>query len=117
MLDFNVLCVMFNYYYSLLNKLTPENFERLSLELIHHVDVKSPTVLKGTIILVRLSVCMSMCMGGGCFTPRSYNVSFLCRYLTRPSMSQTIVLCMLNYAVDYTHTILNQMLIRISRTR
>ena len=45
---------------SLLNKLSPENFEKLSLELIQHVDVKSPTVFKGTIILVRLSVCMSV---------------------------------------------------------
>ena len=45
-----ILCCCF--VLSLLNKLTPDNFDKLSLELIHHVDVNSPNVLKGTIILV-----------------------------------------------------------------
>lgn len=54
---------------SLLNKLTPDNFDKLSLELIHHVDVNSPSVLKGTIILV-MSLCDLLYRHGLCTCAR-----------------------------------------------
>ena len=37
---------------SILNKLTPDNFERLINELMHHAGVSSRDTLKGTILLV-----------------------------------------------------------------
>ena len=54
MLSDNICLTCISCVPSLLNKLTPDNFDKLSLELIHHVDVNSPNVLKGTIILVMI---------------------------------------------------------------
>ena len=56
MLNYSVVILVYVYcvVFSLLNKLTPDNFDKLSLELIHHVDVNSANILKGTIILVMI---------------------------------------------------------------
>ena len=39
--------------YSILNKLTPDNFERLCYELTHHISFPNKEILKGAILLVR----------------------------------------------------------------
>ena len=41
---------------SILNKLTPDNFEKLSREFIHHACNSSREIRKGAIVLVRYSV-------------------------------------------------------------
>ena len=45
----------------ILNKLTPEKFDKLSLELLN-VGIDSQTVLKGIILLVSTSVILCFCI-------------------------------------------------------
>jgi translation initiation factor 4G len=47
-----VIDVFFVFVCRILNKLTPEKFDKLSLELLN-VGIDSPVVLKGVILLVR----------------------------------------------------------------
>lgn len=44
---------------SILNKLTPEKFDKLSLELLN-VGIESQTVLKGIILLVSSASCFPL---------------------------------------------------------
>lgn len=43
----------FNFIFSILNKLTPEKFDKLCLELLN-VGAESKLVLKGTVLLVSI---------------------------------------------------------------
>ena len=40
----------------ILNKLTPDNFEKLSFELAHHAGINNKEILKGAILLVSSTV-------------------------------------------------------------
>lgn len=44
----------FSIFFSILNKLTPEKFDKLSLELLN-VGINSELVLRGVILLVNIS--------------------------------------------------------------
>ena len=47
--------------YSILNKLTPDNFERLCYELTHHINFPNKEILKGAILLVCV-LCVCVCV-------------------------------------------------------
>lgn len=46
--------VYIHFFYRILNKLTPDNFEKLSLELARHAGINNKEILKGAILLVSL---------------------------------------------------------------
>ena len=48
----NENCIFYSFFTRILNKLTPDKFDKLSLELLN-VGIDSPQILKGIILLVR----------------------------------------------------------------
>lgn len=98
-LDFFFLCFVF---ISILNKLTPEKFDKLCLELLN-VGVDTKLVLKGIVLLVMVSLFLNFfylnlpCALYFYQTRFDCNFLFIARLLTKPSKSPSTASYTLNY--------------------
>lgn len=92
--------------FSILNKLTPEKFDKLCLELLN-VGVDSKLVLKGIILLVRWQIVQSQHDPLGFVAAlRALSLPTLshCRLWTKPLKSPSIARSMLSYVCAWQRT-------------
>ena len=58
-----LLVYLYAFMYRILNKLTPDNFEKLSFELARHAGINNKEILKGAIFLVStLFILLEVCV-------------------------------------------------------